>query len=168
MDEEPGENLEEGATGESLSVSMYEQGLPLSSTVRATLTRFFPGAVLSTVVGATLSGAAILSIGNLLTELSVAGVLSLGFAAGVELMRRHLYPDAGVEGRRSFVAGLVAPLAAYIAGVLGAPIVARSVFGFLFLPALIIAILMFFAWLTPTPEEMRSEKYRLLPNETPQ
>lgn len=141
----------------------YERGLSLRTTVKATLGRFLPGATLSLAAGVGLMGATPFSVGWLEWAVvlgGAAGILTLGFGVGLEMLRRRLYPDAKVDGRRSFVAGLVAPLGAFIANVIGGPIVAGlDVLGFLFLPALVIAVVMFFAWLTPTPEETRGAEY---------
>ena len=136
----------------------YVRGVPLASTLRAVLTRFLPGAATSVVAGVTLTMGRLpeITFESVVVMGAAAGIMSLGYLAGLELLRRHLYPDAAVEGRRSFVAGLLAPFGAFITGVLGSPVLATTVVGFLFLPALVIAVVMFFAWLTPTPEEMRA------------
>ena len=72
-------------------------------------------------------------------------------------MRRWLYPDAKMTGYRSFVAGLFAPSVWFIWGGLGlrvSEVVAWSMFPLL---GLVLAVVMFVAWLTPTPEEMRRD-----------
>lgn len=153
--------IAEAAGRATRAVVPYERGLPLSSTVRATLTRFLPGAATSVVAGITLASGRFpdITAESVLVVGAVVGMLSLGYLVGLEALRRWLYPDAAVEGRRSFMAGLMAPIAAFITGVLADPAIGTNVMGFLFLPALVIAVVMFFAWLTPTPESMRAAEY---------
>ena len=60
--------------------------------------------------------------------------------------------DAEIEGRRSFIAGIMSSVAASIVVAVGPSTpVLLPVF---FLLGLVMAVLMFFAWLTPTPERM--------------
>ena len=151
----------QGTTGKELVP--YKQGVSLGTVIRASLGRFLPGsilglgsvfALLGLGPGEWLGAAAIFGAG--------VGALTLGFGLGLEALRRWLYPDAKVEGRRSFVAGLMAPVAAFVTAALagsGGGYVAFA--GLLFMVALITAVLMFFAWLTPTPEDMRGAEYRL-------
>ena len=153
-----------GEDGDSTSVQLvpYERGLPLSTALRGTFGRFLPGTVLSLAAVFTFLGGggpgvwpeAIVLVGG--TGLA----LSLGFGAGLEALRRWLYPDARVDGRRSFVAGLMAPLLFFILGIVSSPISGQfQILGLLFLAAMVMALLMFFAWLTPTPEEMRGPEF---------
>ena len=87
--------------------------------------------------------------------LTSAGALTLGFGAGLVALRRWLYPDAKVNGRRSFIVGVIAPVVVFIIGaMLGTGYRMALWLGALFLASLSLAVLMFFAWLTPTPERM--------------
>jgi hypothetical protein len=144
---------------EDTDLIKYERGLPFRNVLRATLLRFLPGATATLAGGLVLMGGSLFSLESLAVIAGGAGLLSLGFGAALEILRRWLYPDVELDGRRSFVAGLVSPFGAFIMGVLAGPVIAANVFGFLFLPALIIGIVMFCAWLSPTPEEMRGSEY---------
>ena len=141
----------------------YERGIPAEKAVEATRRYFAPGSALSLVVGVGLLGG-VPAVGELVEFLLTLGggvlVLSAGFWAGLELLRRWLYPDAQIDGRRSFVAGLIAPIAVFVAGVVvGASGGILAAFAHLFGVALVTAILMFFAWLSPTPDDMRGPEY---------
>ena len=88
------------------------------------------------------------------------GTLAVGFGGGLEVIRRWLFPDAQIDGRRSFVAGIMAPAAVFIAGVFLGPFSSGlALLGMLFSVAMVSAVLMFFAWLTPAPEDMRDPEY---------
>lgn len=141
----------------------YERGLSFGEIVQASAGRFLPGAVLSFATTLTLIGG-VPGSGEWLEALTVilagAGALTLGFSAGLEALRRWLYPDAKVNGRRSFIAGVVAPAVAFIvSALLGTGFSMAGLLGVLFLVSLSLAVLMFFAWLTPTPEELRDSEY---------
>ena len=143
--------------GESLVP--YVRGIPMKDIATGALGRFLPGA-LTTMVGAALilefsvSGPVLGVVGGFL---GIAATLTAGFGLGLFGLRRWLYPDANVSGRRSFIAGLMAPFALFI-GATGA-----QSWNVLLLPVLLIlvgmilALGMYFAWLTETPEEMRGE-----------
>ncbi|HSG08274.1 MAG TPA: hypothetical protein VLA36_07945 [Longimicrobiales bacterium] len=145
--------------GPGKALRKYERGIPFREALAATVLRFLPGALVTMAGGVVLMGGSLLRPDVLAIIAGGAGLLSLGFGAGLEIVRRWLYPDAGIMGRRSVVAGLVSPLGAFVAGVLAGPMVATSVLGLLFLPALVIAVVMFFAWLEPTPEEKRGSEF---------
>ena len=74
--------------------------------------------------------------------------------------RRWLYPGAGVTGRRSVIAGVLSPLALFITAVMGAGLNSVQIVAVLFLVGVLLALGMFFAWLSPTPEEMLGSRYR--------
>ena len=142
----------------------YEPGLPLETTIRASLVRFRPGSVISLAAVFAFLGM-VPGPGEWLEAMAMfgagVGALTGGFAVGLEALRRWLYPDAKVCGRRSFVAGLMAPAAFFAAGVFVGPFTSGlGLLGLMFLVALSTAVLMFFAWLTPTPEEMRDSEYQ--------
>ncbi len=127
-----------------------KRGLPLKETLRGALSRFLPSSILSLSAVTAIIGS-IFPLGEfLLGVLIVSGMLTLGFGAGLEGLRRWLYPDAGVDGRRSIVAGLMAPLALFI------PLLFQGVSEFLgmsvlFIVGVAMAVGMFFPWLTATP-----------------
>ena len=76
------------------------------------------------------------------------------------MIRRWLYPDAQIDGRRSFIAGIMSPAAVFIVGVFAGPLFSGlQLLAMLFSVALVSAVLMFFAWLSPTPDDMRSPEY---------
>jgi hypothetical protein len=70
-----------------------------------------------------------------------------GYIAGLELLRRWLRGDAGVEGRRSLIAGAVAPLAFFAVAI---AVGGTGPFGLLlwgFLSGFATAVSLFFPWL---------------------
>jgi len=135
----------------------YERGLPFSSVFIGTLGRFLPGSAgIISAVGllALIHDPSRWPILFGLVGLEVAG-LTVGFGMGLEGLRRWLYPDAGVEGRRSIVAGLCSPLALAIVSVFSQGASLSDIAVFSTLAGTIMALLMYFAWLSPTPEEKR-------------
>jgi hypothetical protein len=135
-------------------VDLYQPGLPAVSAAKATLLSFLPGSVLS--LAAILLPLPGTTLSNFLGDALITLVpLSLGFWLGIESMRRWLYPDAGLVGRRSVIAGVmscacVAILLLITRGMPLAPAMAS-----IFVIGLVVAFLMFFAWLSPTPEDQR-------------
>jgi hypothetical protein len=144
-------------TSHASALVPYERGLPFSSVVIGTLGRFLPGSagIISTVTLLELiSDPSRWPILLGLVGLEVAG-LTVGFGIGLEGLRRWLYPDAGVEGRRSIVAGLCSPLALAIVSVFSQGAHLSDIAIFSTLAGTTMALLMYFAWLSPTPEEKR-------------
>jgi hypothetical protein len=139
---------------EEFDVIPYQRGVSAGTIVSAITSRFLPG----TVIGQGLI-IAMVGLPNDLTAIPILiGALGLGYGLGLESLRRWMYPDAEVRGRRSLVAGLMssATLAALLSLVqmtLGEVLVVVPIVG------LVMAILLFFAWLSPTPAHMRSSKY---------
>jgi hypothetical protein len=135
----------------------YERGLPPSDVLKGSLARFLPGSVLGL---AGLLGA----FGwpgdlwaNLPGYLGLVGIATVGFGLGLEAMRRWLYPDANVDGGRSFVAGLMTGAIWFSLLTLLPALQGPQAWLVFPLIGTVLAVLMFFAWLTPTPEEMRKE-----------
>jgi hypothetical protein len=135
----------------------YERGIESGEVVKATLGRFMPASLLSllgSVIGmAVLSGSTIPS--EIIFVPMMAVPLVAGFGVGLEALRRFLYPDANLSGRRSVIAGILSPFAFF------SVMVFLEQFGgaFLGLVAMVVigvvlAVSMFFAWLTPTPADM--------------
>lgn len=142
----------------------YVQGIALSKVVKGTLTRFLPGSVIG--MGAL---SAVIPPGGfgglrLLEFLLVhqVGPLAIGFGLGLAGLHRVLYPDAEVAGRRGLVAGLLSPVAMLGAGVftqlLGIVPLPRPAL-VSFLVGIVMALVLFFPWLSPTPEEKRPDRY---------
>ena len=85
-----------------VEVVPYERGLSIKEVLRGALSRFLPASVLS--MGAV--GAAVVMpgpgqwLGWLVAVLGFAGALTGGFGLGLVALKRWLYPDADVAGRR--------------------------------------------------------------------
>ena len=139
------------------AVVPYRRGVSLRSTLRGVFKRFLPA------TGLFYGGAAILGMffepsAWLIPAMGlVAAGLTTGFGLGLEVLRRWLYPDARVDGRRSVVAGLLSPFALMAAAVLAFPDGMGPVKLTLVvvLTGVLLALAMFFPWLTPTPAEQR-------------
>lgn len=143
----------------------YERGISLRKVVKGTLARFLPGAAIA------MGGLAVFwppmgPDGSLPFPLQIElmfmemGPLVLGFGLGLLALHRWLYPDSDVTGRRGIIAGFAATMVLpFIGGLLlrgfGLGIVPTS-----FLVGLAFAVGVFFPWLTPTPEEKRSDRYK--------
>jgi hypothetical protein len=153
-EEEAMNDLEEITGGE---LAPYERGVSLREAIQGALTRFLPGSVAG-LLGILAYGGFPNFLANLPGYVGLVGSLTLGFGLGLEAMRRWLYPDAKVNGGRSLVAGLMGgPLwFAWIA--LGPSIPGLLGYGVFVLFGLVLALLMFFAWFTPTPEHMRDDR----------
>ena len=155
MDDELTDPPARSPSDEPTDVEVYEPGLPVSSVVRGALTRFLPASLVSMGIGFYLVGgppsSSLLQALGLL--LMFSGAMTVGFGLGLEGLRRWLYPEAQIEGRRSVIAGLMSPLAAFIVAVTWpAGLGTVSTFFVLAIIAVVLAVAMFFAWLTP-PEE---------------
>lgn len=132
----------------------YRPGIPSHTAARGVLRRFLPASagimgVLSLVPIVADPTRALIVLGIVAFEVTW---LTFGYGVGLELLRRWLYPDAAVDGRRSVVAGLTTPLAlgivsAFTQGAHTATICVAST-----LVGLGMAAVMFFAWMRPTPD----------------
>ena len=138
----------------------YEPGIHGDEVVKATL-GFMPASVLSAAASAVL-----MSGGTIQPELIFLPLMALplgaGFGVGLGVLSRFLYPDANLNGGRSVVAGFVSPLVFGLFMLMAQQIFDLSpAFGLpaLFLAGVVSAFIMFFAWLTPTPEEMRPHRW---------
>lgn len=151
-------------------MAVYRPGFPLAASLKGALGRFLPGALVSlaavlSVLGGVPGGGEFMEA--VLTLLVGAAGMTAGFAAGLEGLRRWLYPDAKIAGRKSFIAGLMAPVAVFVAGALmSAPVGLPAILTLLFVVPLALSLLMYFAWLTPTPEHLRDQEY-VEPDELP-
>ena len=106
-------------TGEQLEhtvdsdLAPYRRGVSLREIATGTVARFLPGSLITMVgavsfLGVRISGDLLAAAGGLL---GFAGALTVGFGLGLFGLRRWLYPDAKLDGARSFIAGLTSPLA---------------------------------------------------------
>jgi hypothetical protein len=142
----------------------YRRGLSLSTVAKGTLARFLPGSVIGT--GALLAIIPPGGLGGLrLLDLLLfhqVGPLAIGFGLGLLGLHRWLYPDSEVAGIRGFIAGLFSPVAALGAGTLTmllgmVPLPQPALLSFLV--GVVMPLVMFFPWLSPTPEEIRPYGY---------
>ena len=112
-----GEQIEHVVEAE---VVPYQRGVSLREIGRGLLTKFLPGNLITIVgagalLGVNVSADVLTAVGGLF---GVSASLTAGFGLGLLAMRRWLYPDAKLDGTRSFVAGLMSPCALFIAAVL--------------------------------------------------
>ena len=142
----------------------YKRGISLSKVAKGTLARFLPGSVIG--MGALSIIIPPGGVGGLrLLEfllLHQVGPLAIGFGLGLVGLHRWLFPDSEVTGRRGVIAGLLSPVAMLGAGVLTqllgiVPLPQPALVSFLV--GIVMALVMFFPWLSPTPEERRADHY---------
>lgn len=142
----------------------YERGISLSKVLKGTIGRFLPGSVIG--MGALSALIPPGGLGGLrlleLLLLHQVGPLMIGFGLGLVGLHRWLYPDSEIQGRKSLVAGLLSPIAMLGAGVF------TGLLGIVPLPqpglisllvGIVMALAMYFPWLSPTPEEKRPDQY---------
>ena len=152
------QKTEENAT----ELMPYKRGVSLGKVLKGTIARFLPGSVIGMGVLSALIPPGGLS-GLRLVEflfLHQVGPLMIGFGLGLLGLHRWLYPDSEIQGRKSLVCGLLSPIAMLGAGVftgllglvpLPQPGLVSLVVGF------VMALAMYFPWLSPTPEEKRPD-----------
>jgi hypothetical protein len=145
-------------TGELDTISSSEllrlaRGVSRGSVFQATFGRFLPAGLLT--MG---SIGAYFGLQDPSSALRIAALFgyetlmfSIGYGLGLEGMRRWLYPDAHVTGRRSIVAGLFTPLYAGAVSIVVQGLNLVEVGLWTGLVGMVMAVVMFFAWLTPTP-----------------
>jgi hypothetical protein len=143
----------------------YQRGVSLSHVAKGTFGRFLPGSVVGMTVPALVldfmgPGGPLSFLDVILVQLTLAAPLVLGFGLGLLALGGWLYPDADVSGRRSFIAGLVSPVAV-LAGswISGGFSTGSEGMVVTTLVGVILALVMYFAWLSPTPEEMRDDRH---------
>ncbi len=132
---------------------LQRRGISAATIRRGVLTRFLPGSVASIAV---LGAAVAVGAGSFgLPQLLVLGVgtagLTLGFGLGVTALRRFLYPDAAVDRRRSFVAGLCSPLYLGLVSIFTQGAGLLEIGGLSLLTGAAVGLGLFFPWLTRTP-----------------
>lgn len=131
----------------------YTRGVPAEVVARGLVGRFIPASVgimsafaLIPILAEPRRAGIVLSI----MAMQTASII-VGYGATLAVLRRWLYPDAGIDGRRSVVAGLFSPLALGIVSVftqgaqrplqMSASLVAGAA----------MAVVLYFPWLRPTP-----------------
>jgi hypothetical protein len=133
-----------------------DERIPFAATLKGALGRFLPAGVL--LAFAVMAASQELGLSALVATLFFEVPLTSGYIAGIELLRRRLRGDAGIDGRKSVIAGAVAPLVlfAVVVGLEGA-----RPLGFLlwtFLSGFVTAVLLFFPWLrTASSDEAEPE-----------
>ena len=105
-----GEQLEQAVDSDLVP---YRRGVSLHEIAKGALARFLPGSLITMLggvpfLGVSISGDPLAAAGWIL---GFVGALTVGFGLGLFGLRRWLYPDAKLDGARSFIAGLTSPLA---------------------------------------------------------
>jgi hypothetical protein len=148
------------ANDETTDLVPYERGISLREVAKGTLARFLPGSFIGLGVLQVLLPLRVpygpLALAELL--LLEVGALVIGFGLGLVGLHRWLYPDSEVAARKTFVAGLLSPMALIIAGTLNRILQVDFALVFL-LVGVVMALGMYFPWLSPTPEGKRSDRY---------
>ncbi len=144
---------------ETTELVPYERGVSLREVRNGySLPDSLPGSVIGMGVLSAIIPPAGLDLPRLLELLLLhqVGPLAIGFGFGLFGLHRWLYPDSEITGRKSFIAGLLTPIAMLGAGVLLQlqPALVSLLVG------IAMAAAMFFPWLSPTPEERRSNRYK--------
>ena len=132
-------------------VAPYARGVPAEVVARGLVSRFIPasaGIMTAMALITTISQPQRVGIVFSIMTMETACVI-VGYGAALAVMRRWLYPDAGIAGRRSVIAGLFSPLAL---GIASAFLQGRRD---MIVPASILAgagmaLVLFFPWLQPT------------------
>lgn len=83
--------------------------ITMRAILRGALTRVAPGFLLGSAVliGASSVARSNITAGRILTLFLVAGTAAIGSTLALTVMRRRLRDDAGVDGRRAFLVGLL-------------------------------------------------------------
>ena len=108
------------------SLKPYEPGIKNSEIVIATLARFLPASIVSTLGTILVTTGFSLPSEVVFLPLMAAPVF-VGFGVGLGILRKYLYPDADVCGRRSVIAGILAPIAAISVFVALEPLVGQYI-----------------------------------------
>jgi hypothetical protein len=142
---------------EATELVPYERGVSLREIAKGTIARFLPGSVIGMGILSAIIPPAGLDLARLIELVVVHEVapLSIGFGLGLFGLHRWLYPDSEVAGRKSFIAGLLTPIA-----MLGLAVLLRlQPAQASLLVGIAMAVGMFFPWLSPTPGERRPNRY---------
>jgi len=146
---------------ESTELVPYERGISLQKVGKGTLARYLPGSVIGMavlqLVDLPLMGLPFPEMFELLLVHEL-GPLVIGFGLGLLVLHRWLYPDSGVTGRKSFIAGFLSPMTLVITSILTGGLQLDLALVSL-LVGVAMALVMYFRWLRPTPEEKRSDRY---------
>jgi hypothetical protein len=135
-----------------------EDAIPFAATVKGAFGRFLPaGVLLALVVTAVASEALGLSALAAIAFLEVP--LLAGYIAAIELLRRRLRGDAGIDGRRSVIAGAVAPVLLFVVMVALRGTGPLAFLLWAFVCSFATAVLLFFPWLrTSRGDEEESDE----------
>jgi len=138
---------------------VQEKGLPDGVVAQGVLKRFFPASFGS--LGVLVWG---LSLGSLefgVHQAMVLGVevasLTAGFGLGLVGLKRLLYSDAAVNGRRSIVAGLCSPLYLGLASIFMQGSNLLEIAGVSILTGAGVSFAMFFPWLSRSPSKEKDD-----------
>jgi hypothetical protein len=139
----------------------YERGVSLREVGKGTLARYLPGSVLGMGVLHLVDLPLVVPSFPAMVELLLVyelGPLVIGFGLGLLVLRRWLYPDSEVAGKKSFLAGFLSPVTLVITSLLArGPGLDLALISFLV--GIVMALGVYFRWLRPTPEEKRPEGY---------
>ena len=139
----------------------YARGIAASEVSKAVFSRFLPTSLAS--LAAVLGVLGVLGSPPLLEVVGVilgsCALMSAGYWVGLSALQRWLFPDAEVTGRRSLVAGVFSPIGLITVVMLGGGAGMLEGLGLMFVSGIVMALLMFFAWLSPTPDRLLDEKY---------
>jgi hypothetical protein len=138
----------------------YRLGIERSEIATAAFARFMPASILTAL---TLISASVLVSGSPIPEEVVfiplmAAFLVAGFGVGLEVLRklRLLRRDVKVSGPRGVIAGIMSPFAYTLVVIvvsqfftLRGPLLTAVALGALFVAGVVLAVIMFFPWLTP-------------------
>ncbi|HRP08120.1 MAG TPA: hypothetical protein PLL69_06485 [Gemmatimonadales bacterium] len=125
--------------------------LSLSTILRGTLARFLPALIVGFSVIYALASLTDRTTIGWLPVVTAYVLVTLGYFLALMTLRFRLRADAGVAGRRSVVAGLLAPSAAFL-GILGvAPNSELAAIVTFFAVGAALAVGMFFPWLKTSP-----------------
>jgi hypothetical protein len=135
-------------------VPVYRRGIASITAIRGVIRRFLPACTATISAFAAfpiIAEPARAPIVLSLVTLQIAS-LTVGYGLGLEVLRRWLYPDAGIDGRRSFICGLASPLALGVASIfLQGTTNLVKIAAVAALAGAGMAAIMFLAWLRPTP-----------------
>jgi hypothetical protein len=142
--------------GAEPAVVPYRRGIAAGQILKGVVSRFLPGSILGTgglavVLDLSARGGSLATVG---VVVALAGGMTVGYGLSLFGARRWLFPDASPDRHRSFLAGLLAPLATFVG--LAAGIDFAYLPGLSFAMGALVAVVLFFAWLAPTPAERRA------------
>ena len=152
--------------GDDSSLVRASRGVSLLEVVKGAFAFFLPGSLLTAIGAIALFGAGDSSEREVAVIVGVVLiVLTGGFGLGLLGLCRWLYPEAKLNGSRSFVAGLLSPVVVFIVATIAEWDWTSEQLPFVALVGVVMAVAMFFAWLTPTPERLRGTEFEPGPSD---